>query len=235
VIGENAIIGSNVIVSSATTIVDSIVYDGTFVGVDLDIKGKIVFKDKIINPEKGTIMPIVDEFVVSSVRKEKKRGFVRLISDLIYAVLLIFLMTPVFIPFFIIGTASGNIKLKKENYFVNAKFRTLRILRIVTDGQSFIHRIFRRLSFTKYPLFFYVFTGGISISGNKLLKENLENRKVIGGFERYLPGVFNYSDVYGTEDQFETLIMNEHYYNSHRSYSGDIKLIFKALISALVS
>jgi len=144
-------------------------------------------------------------------------------------------MTPFFLPFFLIGVTFKNIKFKKEVYFVDRKLNTRNILRLITDDRSLVHRIFRRLSLTKYPLFFYVLAGKISISGNKLFKENLENRRVVGGFERYLPGVFNYSEVYGTDDQFETLIMNEHYYNRHRSYAGDIKLIFKALISTLVS
>jgi len=235
VIGENSVIGSNVIISSSTTIVDSIVYDGTYVGVDLDIKGKIVFKDKIINPEKGTILPIVDEFVVSSVKRGEKRGLLRFVSDFFFALILIIIMAPLFTTVMLLSIPNRSVTFKKVQFFADKGLKVQGFIVAETVQGAFIQRLFRRLSLEKFSLLLYVLTGRIGIAGNKILKEKLENRKVIDAYVKYFPGVFHFSEISATDDNFETVIMNEHYYNNHRSYLFDVKMVFKSLIRRIVA
>lgn len=66
-IGPNSIVGKNVIIDENTSVNDSIIYDNTYIGKDLDLDRKIVYKNHLISAISGESINITDKVLVSQV------------------------------------------------------------------------------------------------------------------------------------------------------------------------
>ncbi len=102
-IGPSAIIGNNVIIDRSTIVRYSIVYDDTYVGADLEISDKILYRDRVISPYTGDTIDIRDDFIVSptagtGIKSRFKKisaatgGFLLFSIPVVIVVLLIFLL-----------------------------------------------------------------------------------------------------------------------------------------------
>jgi hypothetical protein len=235
VIRENSVIGSNVIVSRGTKIQNSLVYDGTFIGPELNIKSKIVYKNRIIEPLKGTVLPISDVFIVSEV---PKFGSLLWLKYLIQSSLALAMMIVMVLPFLIvitIGLLRRNITLKTTRYFRNREHKTVTISSIEFKRRTFNARIFRRFSLDKFPFLFSILKGKIDLVGNALLVESLESRNIIRELDRYKAGVFSYREFAENDETLDNAIIHEQYYNMNRSFLKDLKLVVKIWFFRIVN
>lgn len=234
VIGPMSIIGSNVIISSSSTITESIICDGTFIGTDLDISGKIVAADRIISPQNGAIVPIVDKFMVSGVNDHRKNEFSSKVFSILMAVVLIIAMFPFFLVLCSAGLLSGKLKRFRQAFIIDRSLKTEDFNILEISRGDLTGRIWHRLSMEKFIFLFSVLSGKFSLSGNRIMEDNTRSRKVISGLDSYSPGIFNYSETVEISLDEKVVEVNEHYYNSIKSFSTDSAIVIKALVLRMI-
>lgn len=234
VIGKNAVIGSNVIVSSQTTIENSIVYDGTFIGEDLDLSSKIVFKNKIVSPESGSIMPIVDEFVVSGVKKKRENSFFADAFFYLVSVVFAVIYSVPFAALCVLATMRKKFKTKETVIFKDAGRSTVKIRCCSLEKNCLIGRIWKRLSLDRYLMVAEVLRFNLRLIGNRPIEDSFDGRKELDELAVYTPGVFFYSDTVAESQEKQSRAMTEHYYNGIRSFRQDLRILVKAYINRMV-
>lgn len=234
VIGKNAVIGSNVIVSSQTTIENSIIYDGTFIGEDLDLSSKIVFKNRIVSPESGSIMPIVDEFVVSGVKKKRENSF---FADAFFYLLALVFAVIYSVPFgvlCVLATIRKKFNTKEMVFFKDSQKNIIILRGCSLDKGCLIGRVWKRLSLDRYLMVIEVIKFNLRLVGNRPVENSFDGRKALEELSVYTPGVFYYSDTVAESGEKQSRAMTEHYYNGIRSFRDDLRIFVRAYINRLV-
>ena len=98
-IGENAIIGDGCIVDKGTIVRDTVVLDGTFIGKELDICRKVVWRSWIIDPESGVMMENEGCFFCREVDESMVREFILRWLARIPAVIMLCVLGPLYLLF----------------------------------------------------------------------------------------------------------------------------------------
>ena len=62
-LGPNAIIGHNCVIDSDSTITESVIFSGSYVGQGLELSQVMVDRNRLINTHMGTDITIVDDFI----------------------------------------------------------------------------------------------------------------------------------------------------------------------------
>lgn len=79
-LGPHAVIGANSVVEAGTSVVRSVVAEGTFLGPELDIRDSYVFHNQIHNTRLGVVLEIEEEHVASALRPAKRPGLLQRIG-----------------------------------------------------------------------------------------------------------------------------------------------------------
>ena len=218
--GPNIIVGDNCIIDNGTTIRNSIVFDNTYVGRDLEISGKICFRNSIIDPESGTCISFANQSVVSEMEPdeyEKSPLFQRLLA--LFLLLLQTLPYALLRPFLELHVTQAECLTGRE------KKRTMALYGQVLPRESFAGKMFRRLTLTKYHMLPYAATGKIRLIGNCLLEATTYNEQFIRDLPGYAPGVFSYSEYLGHEHEPYQMELDEQYYAYAMNCWFNIKIL----------
>lgn len=96
-LGPNAVIEGECIVDTNTTIENSIVTSGTYIGEGLELNQSLVDHNLLINARLGTSVNVVESFLLGGLKRQRKQSwFVRLIQS-IAALALMLLFSPIFL------------------------------------------------------------------------------------------------------------------------------------------
>ncbi len=230
-VGPEAIIGNNVIIDSGAQVKNSIVYDLSYIGSELDIDNKIVYQDILIDPESGESMKISDAFLISGIQENMVNSFLHRMFDKIVAGILIGLL---YLPEAIIRMLTDNkaVRQRSTRYYVNADGQEERFLKTVIVKKTAGTELFYRFLLDKYPLFYDVLAGKINLVGSKLLevKDVYDNTEILSD---YWPGVFQYSEIFPSERDENQLMLDDMYYITHKRIKFDIFIIAKAVINRI--
>ncbi|MCC7300478.1 MAG: hypothetical protein IT583_05315 [Verrucomicrobia bacterium] len=229
VIGPGAVISDHVLIDRQCEISDSIILSDTYVGRNLEIKGKIVAGNRIIDPEDGTCLEIEDPWLVAQTRpRNYMRDFLRAIFGWEFALLLVILQ---FLPFIFLYSI---IRLFGLGRFVNrdswgidgARIKVAHFVSI-NPIPSFLLMIFYGTSLDRFPQFLSVLRGKLWLCGQVPKVANGDGIKEVN---RYFPAVFSYSDAFVEIDKQ----MDALYYAHTRSLAADLRILRHALLNRLI-
>ncbi|MCF7913238.1 MAG: sugar transferase [Candidatus Cloacimonetes bacterium] len=233
-IGPNVVLGNNVIIDHSTQIVDSIIYDRSYIGSELEIDKKIVYKKRLIDPISEEVMQIVDSFLVSDIQNNLVENSVLRVLYGFFTFFLILMSTVPYIFFFLVCYVLG-MRLGTQRYFMdkNGKVGTFPAFKL--QGYNFFKRFFFRFSLDLYPMYFKVLKGKISLVGNHPVTQGAEGVKLLMELPAYLPGIYNYPGSMLHNTSHENFINDELEYIHTRSFLFDMRVVLEYWISRLFS
>lgn len=229
-IEQNTIIGNNIIIDTLTNIENSIIYSDSFIGTDLEIKNKIVYRNKLISAETGeTLVMDDDDYLISGINKEYHISKFEMLIQYMMALGLILVQTVPFIifaPFILLVSFKHNFKRK---YFINSDQKSRAFFSLDSHRELFLVKLLMKFSLDKYPYLFGVLTGKISLIGNKLLTQTNQHSYLIKTLPVYSPGVFSYAEslnLYESENEE----IHELYYITNQTFWKNIRILVKTII-----
>jgi len=235
-IGPNTVIGHNVLIDKAAIVKDSIIYDASYVGLDLEVKEKFIYKQKLADIKTGEVIEIADNFLLSELGHTQIVDKPIFIFHFLGALILSIFILPLYIILRVIQLITRDIQYVSKSYHRDAQTDTSITLTIPEryHGWNFLNHIFFKLSVFKMPLLFKVLTGKLNLVGNAPKEITESSKEELDELPSYTPAVFSYAEMLQTENSepFETQI-NELYYSSNRSFLFNITIIIKSLIGNL--
>jgi NDP-sugar pyrophosphorylase family protein len=228
VIGPGAVISDHVLIDRQCEIADSIILSDTYVGRNLEIKGKIVAGNRIIDPEDGTCLEIEDPWLVAQTRpKNFLRDVLRAIFGWECALLLVAIQLLPFIFFYSL------IRLFGRGRFILDSCRgiggqSIRLARFVPTefSPSLLLMVFYGGSLDRFPQLLNVLRGKLWLCGHV---PSTDDRAVLNA-QHYFPAVFSYSDAFIEVDKQ----MDALYYAHTRSLAADLLILRHALLHRLI-
>lgn len=224
-VGPGAILGSNILVDSDASIRDSVILGNSYVGCNLEVIGKICYRNYLIDPVKNLKLDIVDEFLLTQLTKQGV-WFVPVKQRLI-ALLMLIVYT---IPYLLLRPLLSLHMDEVECFMNRQRKRKLRLHLFVRPPKGVFGRYFMKLSLDRYHLLWRVVAGQLRLVGSYLLEVNEENAHSLEQFPDYAPGIFSYSEYLEHEkDPFQREI-DELYYMYHASFWRNLKILKGILI-----
>lgn len=228
-IGSGTVISDHVLIDRQCEISDSIILSDTYIGRNLEISGKIVSGNRIIDPDDGTCLEIEDPWLVAQTRpRNYVRDFLRAIFGWEFALLLVALQ---FVPFIVLYSL---IRLFKRGRYVSRNSwgidgKTVRIRHFIsaTPFPCLLLMIFYGTSLDRFPQLLSVLSGKLWLCGQV---PKAVSAGEIKDNHRYFPAVFSYSDAFVEIDKQ----MDALYYAHTRSLAADLRILRHALFSRLI-
>jgi NDP-sugar pyrophosphorylase family protein len=233
ILGPNVIIGVNSIVDSMTTVKDSIIYDNTYIGQELDIIGKIVYKNTLISAISGESINMSENFLLSGVEKKYLVSTLQLLVQYFMASILFIVQL---IPFLLM---SPFIRYWEKKYFLkkyhlmDKSFRAEKFCNFNTPKKSPLLKLFLHLSLDKFLLLPKFFKGDLLLIGNKIFEDCKENRYIIRDLPFYKPGIFYYSESIG-RDFPEEVEIHERVYSSEPTFLREQGIFYKTILKRIM-
>ncbi len=218
--GPNIIVGDNCVIDNGTAIRNSIVLGNTYVGRNLEIEGKVCSGNRMVDPESGIVINVVNESVLSEIEPDEY-GRCPLYQRAL-ACLLLFLQT---LPYVLLRPFLEHHSTLVECMLENGARRTMSLNAYVLPRRSAAGRLFRRLTLNKYHLLPYAAAGKVRLVGNCLLEANERNEAFVGNLPGYAPGIFSYSEFLGHENEPYQLELDEQYYAYAMNCWFNIKIL----------
>jgi len=229
VIGPHAVISDHVLIDRQCEISESIILSDTYIGRNLEIKGKIVAGNRIIDPEDGTCLEIEDPWLISETRPRNiLRDGLRALFGWHFALLTAAVQVIPFIFFY------GLIRLTGRGRFTTRSCwgiggQEIRMHHFTAAGKApgLLLMCFYGASLDRLPKLLQVLTGKLWLCGQV-------PRRVDSGavkdLNRYFPAVFSYSDAFADIDKQ----MDALYYAHTRSLAADLRILRHALFHRFI-
>ncbi len=229
-VGPGAIIGSNVMICSGTTVENSIIYEYSYLGEHLEFRNKIVHKNKVINPLTGDSVELVDDFLLSEVNTDFLSNGVKLMRCRIFALCLYLLM----LPFYWAGRFLCGVKKHYRSCYSDRLKQVIVLPYFSIARNGMRQRLFFKFSLDKVPLLGKVIIGKLHLIGNSPCPEDESLQNTLLELPWYRPAVFSYSEMLGHGDfhDFEHVI-HELFYCHHETPWLNLKIIVKSLVQRI--
>lgn len=228
-IGSGTIISDHVLIDRQCEISDSIILSDTYIGRNLEIAGKIVSGNRIIDPEDGTCLEIEDPWLVAQTRpRDYMRDFLRAVFSWEFSLLLVVIQL---IPFILLYSL---IRLFKRGRYVAREYwgvggKKVRLLHFISSEPvpCLLLMLFCGTSLDRFPQLLKVLSGKLWLCGQ--VPKTVSSGKIKEN-HRYFPAVFSYSDAFIEIDKQ----MDALYYAHTRSLAADLRILRHALFSRLI-
>ncbi|MFA7230800.1 MAG: hypothetical protein WC071_05980, partial [Victivallaceae bacterium] len=229
-IGPGAIIGDNTLVDSNTTIENSVIYGDSYIGSELEINRKIIYKRRIIDPETGEVLDIVDHFLVSEINNRFFKEFFTVMLHFITALIMLVCMLPLYI---LLRPFAGKPDVECEFWADKSGAHRIKIHLFSSSKPKLFRKLFIKFSLDKYRLILLALLGRIGLVGNRMIPATNEDLQFIAELQHYHTAVFSFSGMLGhDDDEFQSRI-DELYYSHHSNLILDIKIIVQSLVFRL--
>ncbi len=213
------------LIDSYTKIKNCIIYDRTYVGQNLDIENKIIFRQFIIDPLTSTKTKMEHSFDLAesntySIICKFFNVLERLSAGILFAGLL---------PFSLLSLIFG----KPEKFLVEIPIKNDKTTKIACYKRSKRLRdiYFFKFSQDKLPRLWECFLGRLSLVGDSIqVAKNPKNLKFYGS--DYKAGVFNYADSIGKKDE-DWKVMDDLHFKNHKTIRTDLQIVLRSLVSRL--
>lgn len=220
-IGENAIIGDTCIIDRRTKIINTIVFDNTYIGADLDLNSKIIFGNAMVDPISEIAITFTDNFFTSKIEGSFGLKFIKKIFAKLVASIILLAMLPCFLIFSIFGTPKKKL-IKLPNAVKCPKY---------IHSQKFFNSLFFKLSMDKFIPIFLVLKGDIAFVGDSRFDEETCG-KIIKRYKNYAPGAFSYADSLGHTREHE-IIIDDLFYRQNRSIKNNLQILLRSFVLRL--
>ncbi|MDD4816392.1 MAG: sugar transferase [Victivallaceae bacterium] len=232
-IGPGAVIGNNSLVDTGTDVSDSVVIGNSYIGREMDICGKVIYRKSIFDPASGERLDINDSSMLTLMLQDGN-AFISIKQRLIGLMVLLIQV----IPFVLLRPF---IKLQSENVecymFQNHTPRCRRLKLYCPDkpAGNMAGCYFRKLSLDVFHLLPLVFCGELRLVGNYLLPVNERNGKILSHLKDYAPGLFSLTQLNEHEKDPDKLEMDEVYYAYHAGFWLNIRLLVRIMVQRLMT
>ncbi|NNJ70490.1 MAG: NDP-sugar synthase, partial [Kiritimatiellales bacterium] len=166
-VGPNAVIANHVIVDAHSELVDCLILDDTYIGRNLEIHGKIVSGNRVIDPSDGTVIQIDDSWLVAHNRPDMRtEDIVRCIIlwfctlGLVLVQLIPFCML---LPLILLSRVAGY--ARQLFHDPHTGYIILPVFVKYKDRKSTVYRLFLALSLDKFPLLLRALRGKLFLCG----------------------------------------------------------------------
>jgi len=208
-IGPNVVVESNVVIDSGTVVQNSIIAGNSYLGSELEIDGKIVSKNNLIEPSCGVLLHLDENYLASEINGDVVFS---LSQKVVHYALAACIAIVQLVPYLLlVGFSSKN-----------------------PEASGFINGVFRRLSLDKFPLVCATLGGKSYLVGHNITCEfppSWRRKKEMPFFNQ---GAFCYSDTSGKELEYEQVWLDDLYYCGNMSLWLDVKIVLKTLLKRLV-
>ncbi len=218
--GPNIIVGDNCIIDNGTTIRNTIVLGNTYLGCNLEIDGKICCGKYIIDPETGTTACFANESIVSEMEPDEYEK-----SPLHQKALAFLLLLFQTLPYLLLRPFLEFHFSLVECLTGGGRKHMMALHGYALPRDSFVGKMFRKLTLNKYHLLPYAAVGKIRLVGNCMLEATDHNERFIHDLPWYAPGVFSYSEYLGHENEPYQLELDEQYYAYAMNCWFNIKIL----------
>lgn len=232
-VGPHAVVGHHVIIDAQTDLKDCIVLDNTYVGRNLEIKGKIVAANRLIDPETETVLELDDPWLVDVIRPairlgDAVRGLVGKGVALVAVVLQV-------MPYLLMRAMLPSASCRPVKRIVRGRDARPVTMLVFEGGGGKRAALFRRLLLDLFPRFLLVLEGRLWLCGQAPLElETFEaHRKE---FPEYLPAAVTYADANPRAMRTpEGDRIDAAYYLHMRSLGEDMRLFGRAVMYRLTN
>jgi lipopolysaccharide/colanic/teichoic acid biosynthesis glycosyltransferase len=223
-----------VIIDNSTVVEASIICDDTYVGRDLEISGKIVSRNRLMDPETGETIILVDKFILSGETMPEILVAMKKFRSMLVAFLLLLAMSPFYFLFMLYFYISGSMVPRPVKFFDSS--RKLCCVRAFRWRRGFLSELFFRLCLDKFPMLFEALKGRIFIAGNGIVGVKNTDRTFLDELLVYFPAVFSYweslASSQGLSDSERRL--HDLYYSHRRSLILDVKIVLRFFFRRLI-
>lgn len=225
-LGPDAIVGDRCIIDSRSTISNSIVLDKTYVGADLVLDKKIIYRNNIIDPIAGFMVSFADSSFSSKLEGNLVSQWARQCITSLFAATFIFCITPFMLIFLLIGYP----KKKMISYKMATGSISSNPIPFYEKDDTNKNTWFFKLSLDKFNPLWHAMLGRINLIGDTLWDvETQEN--LLQEYKDYRPGALTYSDSIGAIKTNTTeSIVDDLFYRHNRTLKSDILLILRTFL-----
>jgi len=234
VVGPRAVIGSSVIVDEATEIVDGIVCDGTYVGANLEVKGRIALRDRLVDPRSGEFVPIDNHLLSGTGGGQGLPLLVRHVwhaaaAAAIYALLLL-PRALLLCALWLLGARLGG-----GTTYICEGGRAVRLRPIESrpGASPWMVRLVGALALGAVGALPQVVAGRLWLVGNTPLADTVANRAAIAGMTAYRPGVFTYATAFARGTDATGARLHELYYATRTDVLTDLRALARGFFRGL--
>lgn len=229
-LGPDAIVGDTCIIDSRSTISNSIVLDKTYVGADLVLDKKIIYRNNIIDPIAGFMVSFADSSFSSMLEGNLVNQWARQCITSLFAATFIFFITPFMLLFLLIGYP----KKKMINYKMATGSISPHPIPFYEKDNTNKNTWFFKLSLDKFNPLWHAMLGRINLIGDTLWDaETQEN--LLQEYKDYRPGALTYSDSIGDIKSSTTeSIVDDLFYRHNRTLKSDILLILRTFLGKIL-
>ncbi len=229
VVGPNVVIGNHVIVDRQTELAESVVLDGTYLGRNLEIKGKIVSGSRVIAPADGAVIEVAEPWLLAHLRAHAPvKDLLRGLAGWALAVALALAQT---IPFVLLyplihlgrlGRYRRSRRLGPGGRLVRFPFWT------TLNAHSRLARVFVGLSLDLFPLLALAALGRLWLCGHALLHPE-RDQALRKRLHNYFPAALGYHTRHiGSGDRAAETVQAL-YYERYRSLAEDLRTVLQTL------
>lgn len=233
VIGPNAVIGNRVIIDRQTEVSDSILLDGTYLGCNLEISGKIISGNRIIDPAADVCIDVADPWLAAALTQRlRATDLLRAGVGWLIAFALIILQAVPFALLYPFVRSSGGTFRTSNRLLMRNRERSVFLFSAPAPG-TIATRFFQGLSLDLFPLFLQVVGGRLWLCGHQPLhpERDAELRQQV---RRYYPAAISFQTR--RPDHYDPAIAmaEAFYYERHASLKVDLALLARTLFGRLL-
>ncbi|MDD4310066.1 MAG: sugar transferase, partial [Candidatus Cloacimonetes bacterium] len=194
IIGSNTIVGDNVIIDENTSVTDSIVYDNTYIGCDLDLDKKLVYKNHLISAISGEFIYITDRVLVSQVELGIVTSLFNRFVQRVFALGIVLLQV---IPWLLLYLPySIFVRERRSEFLISKSLATKYCEDPSLVAKTAWGRFMLRLCLDKFALLLQAsLNRKVYLVGNRLLTNTVQHRKLVMELPVYNPGAFSLAET----------------------------------------
>ena len=113
-LGPSAVIGANCIVDSHSSVVNSMVAPGTYVGEALELESVIVDRNRLVNVRVGGSFLVSETFLLGNLTMKAQGRFIERLRDRVIALILLVLLWPVLVLMIVLLTMGRKERLSSR-------------------------------------------------------------------------------------------------------------------------
>lgn len=231
-IGPNAVIGNHVVIDTKTELRDCVILDNTYVGRNLEIKGKVVSGNRLIDPETDTCLELNDPWLLDTLRPVRRLcdAVAGSVGKLVALLMVLLQCIPYLVMRRILPSSCRGVKK-----IVQGRDARPVALLVFEGGSGKRLAWFQRLLLDRFPRFLLVLEGRLWLCGQAPLDmEAFEAHRQ--EFPEYLPAAITYADSMPRNMRMpESERIEAAYYLHMRSLAEDMRIFGRAVVYRLTN